>query len=361
LRRARRREGRRTATCCAAAEDASRPSHFETSNFVKGLAGRRSQPHGAQDHDGAAQSVAIALDKARWPEVCGHHRRRRHDLHRDRERAARSAGSARAPPIHLRTLSPMTQTSTGAKPILLAFPVARHLVLRALARGDLWPPVVTLTVDTGSIDAATRARSRATRRRSAPSHTTSSTRGRLLRGRWIRFLIMGNVRRGNLYPLCVGAERVLQAQTVAQWRSGSARMSWRTAPRPRATTSALRVALRTLAPGLEILAPCARPRLQRPEQLAYLEARSLPVRHSRAYSVNRGLWGHQTIGARRRWYPTAASRTRPWVLTATRSRHPQAPERHTIGFEPASRLVERKAMGRGQPDRAARPWGPLPA
>ena len=33
----------------------------------------------------------------------------------------------------------------------------------------------------------------------------------------IKYLIMGNVRRGNLYPLCVGAERVLQAQTVAQF------------------------------------------------------------------------------------------------------------------------------------------------
>jgi len=33
----------------------------------------------------------------------------------------------------------------------------------------------------------------------------------------LKYLVMGNVRRGNLYPLCVGAERVLQAQTVAQF------------------------------------------------------------------------------------------------------------------------------------------------
>jgi hypothetical protein len=26
---------------------------------------------------------------------------------------------------------------------------------------------------------------------------------------------MGNARRGQLYPLCVGAERVMQAQTIA--------------------------------------------------------------------------------------------------------------------------------------------------
>src|SRR6185312_14981091 len=32
----------------------------------------------------------------------------------------------------------------------------------------------------------------------------------------LRFLIMGNVKRGNMYPLCVGAERVMQAQTIAR-------------------------------------------------------------------------------------------------------------------------------------------------
>src|SRR5690606_41850286 len=32
----------------------------------------------------------------------------------------------------------------------------------------------------------------------------------------LQFLLLGNVRRGNLYPLCVGAERVMQAQTMAR-------------------------------------------------------------------------------------------------------------------------------------------------
>ena len=67
---------------------------------------------------------------------------------------------------------------------------------------------------------------------------------------------MGNVRRGNLYPLCVGAERVLQAQTVAQWAT---RLASDTVAH--GSTAAgndqvrFEVALRTLAPGLEILAP----------------------------------------------------------------------------------------------------------
>ena len=33
----------------------------------------------------------------------------------------------------------------------------------------------------------------------------------------IKYLIMGNVKRGQMYPLCVGAERVMQAQTIAEY------------------------------------------------------------------------------------------------------------------------------------------------
>ena len=58
------------------------------------------------------------------------------------------------------------------------------------------------------------------------------------------------------------------------------------------------VALRTLAPGLEILAPVRDRAFKRPEQLEYLKARGLPVPpFGAAYSVNRGLWG-VTIGGK---------------------------------------------------------------
>jgi len=78
-------------------------------------------------------------------------------------------------------------------------------------------PVVTLTVDTGSIDDATaRMLEQRSRELGAVAHHLVDARGAYFE-QVIRFLIMGNVRRGNLYPLCVGAERVLQAQTVAQW------------------------------------------------------------------------------------------------------------------------------------------------
>src|SRR4026208_685672 len=72
----------------------------------------------------------------------------------------------------------------------------------------------------------------------------------------LRFLIMGNVRRGNLYPLCVGAERVMQAQTVAR---AAGEVGWDMMARGCAAAGndqvRFEVALRTLAPDLGIFAP----------------------------------------------------------------------------------------------------------
>ncbi len=116
----------------------------------------------------------------------------------------------------------------------------------------------------------------------------------------LRFLIMGNVRRGQLYPLCVGAERVMQAQTIARMarKLGSDTVA-------HGCTAAgndqvrFEVALRTLAPDLKVLAPVRDPAFRRQDELEYLQERGLPVPPTGArYSVNRGLWG-VTIGGQR--------------------------------------------------------------
>src|SRR5258706_12950242 len=108
---------------------------------------------------------------------------------------------------------------------------------------------------------------------------------------------MGNVRRGQLYPLCVGAERVMQAQTIALMarRLGSDSIA-------HGCTAAgndqvrFEVALRTLAPELEIIAPVRDRAFRRQEELDYLQERRLPVpAFGATYSTNRGLWG-VTIG-----------------------------------------------------------------
>jgi argininosuccinate synthase len=229
----------------------------------------------------------------------------------------------------------MTQTDTGARPILLAFSGGLDTSFCVPWLTETYGrPVVTLTVDTGSIDAATaRTLEERSRALGAVAHHLVDARPAYF-DQVIRYLVMGNVRRGSLYPLCVGAERVLQAQTVAQWarRLGTDVVA-------HGSTAAgndqvrFEVALRTLAPGLEILAPVRDRAFKRPEQLAYLESRNLPVPpFGAAYSVNRGLWG-TTIGGKETLTSDGCIPDSAWVLTRDAFSHPRAPERHTVGFE----------------------------
>jgi argininosuccinate synthase len=194
-------------------------------------------------------------------------------------------------------------------------------------------PIVTLTVDTGGFDAdAARLLEERSRALGAAGHHLVDARAAYF-DQVLRFLVMGNVRRGNLYPLCVGAERVLQAQTIAQWAT---RLGTDTVAH--GSTAAgndqvrFEVALRTLAPGIEILAPVRDRSFKRPEQIAYLEARKLPAPpFGAAYSVNRGLWG-VTIGGRETLTSQGSIPEEAWVLTRGAFERPRAAERHTIGF-----------------------------
>ena len=229
----------------------------------------------------------------------------------------------------------MTQTKAGATPILLAFSGGLDTSFCVPWLTETYGrPVVTLTVDTGGIDAAA---ARVLEQRSvalgAVGHHLVDARRDYFE-QVIRFLVMGNVRRGGLYPLCVGAERVLQAQTVAQWarRLGTDVVT-------HGSTAAgndqvrFEVALRTLAPGLEILAPVRDRAFKRPEQLEYLQSRGLPVPpFGAAYSVNRGLWG-TTIGGKETLASDGCIPDDAWVTTRDAFTHPQPPERHVLGFE----------------------------
>jgi argininosuccinate synthase len=194
-------------------------------------------------------------------------------------------------------------------------------------------PVVTVTVDTGGIDAAAAADlARRSRALGAADHLLVDAREAFFE-RVLRFLILGNVRRGQVYPLCVGAERAIQAQEVAK---AAARLGSRTVAH--GCTAAgndqvrFEVALRTIDPGLEILAPVRDEPRPRAEQVAYLEARGLPVPPSgAAYSINRGLWG-VTIGGRETLDTVSSIPESAWVLTKGAFDRPPAPSRHTVVF-----------------------------
>jgi argininosuccinate synthase len=93
------------------------------------------------------------------------------------------------------------------------------------------------------------------------------------------------------------------------------------------------VALRTLAPELEILAPVRDRGFKRPEQLKFLEERKLPVPpYGAAYSVNRGLWG-VTIGGKETLTSQDSIPDDAWVLTRNAFANMRAPERHVVGFQ----------------------------
>jgi argininosuccinate synthase len=222
----------------------------------------------------------------------------------------------------------------GDEPILLAFSGGLDTsFLVPWLKENTARPVITVTVNTGGIDAAA-ARTLAERARAlgAVDHQLVDARAEYF-DQVLKFLIMGNIRRGALYPLCVGAERVMQAQTIAQLAN---RLGTRSVAH--GCTAAgndqvrFEVALRTLAPELEILAPVRDRAFKRPEQLKFLEERKLPVPpYGAAYSVNRGLWG-VTIGGKETLTSQDTIPDSAWVLTREAFAHPREPERHVVSF-----------------------------
>jgi len=224
-------------------------------------------------------------------------------------------------------------------------------------------PVVTMTVDTGGIDDddARQLEERALAL-GAAAHRLIDARREYF-DRVLRWLLAGNVRRGNLYPICVGAERVIQAQTVAamarQLATGTVAHGCTAAGNDQVR---FEVALRTLAPGLEILAPVRDQAFKRPGQLAYLEERGLPLPpQGAAYSINRGLWG-VTIGGRETLTSAGSIPEDAWVLSKGAFEMPRAPRRIVLGFEagvPVSldgRALD-PVMLIGQLESAAAPYG----
>jgi argininosuccinate synthase len=229
----------------------------------------------------------------------------------------------------------MTHPEGAASPILLAFSGGLDTsFLVPWLMETYGRPVVTLTVDTGGIDAtAAQVLEQRSRQLGAIGHHLVDARA-LYFDQVLKFLVMGNVRRGQLYPLCVGAERSIQAQTLAEQakRLGTTTVA-------HGCTAAgndqvrFEVALRTLAPGLEALAPVRDQAFKRPEQLKFLQDRQLPVPPTgAAYSINRGLWG-VTIGGTETLTSSASIPEHAWVLSPTAFTQPRAPERHVIGFE----------------------------
>jgi argininosuccinate synthase len=226
-------------------------------------------------------------------------------------------------------------SSNNAKPIVLAYSGGLDTsFLVPWLKDNHGRPVITVTVDTGGIDAAG---AKTLKERAlalgAIEHHQIDARADYFE-QVLRFLVMGNVRRGQLYPLCVGAERVMQAQQIAlmarKLGTNSIAHGCTAAGNDQVR---FEVALRTLAPELEVIAPVRDKAFKRQEELDYLQSRKLPVPpFGAAYSINRGLWG-VTIGGKETLTSEGSIPDSAWVLSKDAFSNPKPPAKHTIEFE----------------------------
>ncbi|GMU43847.1 MAG: argininosuccinate synthase [Xanthomonadales bacterium] len=159
--------------------------------------------------------------------------------------------------------------------------------------------VATVTVNTGGFDAAELARIEAAAHRlGVAAHRTIDARQELWND-YLRYLLYGNVLRGQLYPLSVSAERVCQAKRVAEVANelGAAAIAHGSTG---AGNDQVRfdVAFRALCPDKQLITPIRELALSREDETRWLAERGVVVpAKTTAYSVNEGMWG-TSVGGR---------------------------------------------------------------
>lgn len=200
-------------------------------------------------------------------------------------------------------------------------------------------PVHTVTVDTGGFSEEEKEQIAArSEELGAASHTLVDARADLW-DRVLSYLVKGNVLRGGVYPLCVGPERVVQAEALAE----AARQLGATAVAHGSTGAGndqirFDSALRLLADhgsgeALEILTPIRTLTLSREASSAYLRERGFEVEaKTTEYSVNRGLWG-TTIGGKETHATDGVLPEEAWPDTVSPAEAPDQPHRFQIRFE----------------------------
>lgn len=194
-------------------------------------------------------------------------------------------------------------------------------------------PIITVTIDTGGLDdAAVTALEQRSLALGAIEHIRVDAR-QTFYDEVLRFLIAGNVRRGQLYPLCVGAERGVQATELA--RLARTRQADTVAHGCTAAGNdqvRFEVALRTINPDLNVLAPVRDNNWARDDQLKFLEERQLPApAGGSSYSINRGLWGI-TIGGQETLTSEGCIPESAWVVSKNALAKPLKPSSHRLRF-----------------------------
>lgn len=150
----------------------------------------------------------------------------------------------------------------------------------------------------------------------------------------LSYLIKGNVLRGNVYPLCVGPERVVQARKIVEIaRQVGARAIAHGSTGAGNDQIRFDVALRLLADDLDIITPIRELGLSREASTAYLKERGFEVPpKTTSYSINEGLWG-TTIGGKETITTTNPLPDDAYPGTTAPAEAPDSPVDLTLTFE----------------------------
>lgn len=195
-------------------------------------------------------------------------------------------------------------------------------------------PVVTVTVDTGGFDAAELARIEARAKELGAARHLAVDGRRAVFDRFVRHLVAGNCVRGGVYPLCVSAERIVQAEETARVaREVGAAVVAHGSTGAGNDQVRFDVALSVLLPGVEVVAPVRQLALSREQEFDVLTSRGFPAKlEAKTYSVNRGLWG-TTIGGGALHDPRKPVPSDCWQDTADPDQAPAAGDEVAVQFE----------------------------
>jgi argininosuccinate synthase len=193
--------------------------------------------------------------------------------------------------------------------------------------------VHTVTVQTDNDSGEIEAIEARARQLGVTSHLTIDARVELFDD-YLRYLIFANALRGEVYPLSVSAERVIQAKRCALQAvelGADALVHGSTG----AGNDQVRfdVAFRVFAPKIEVVTPIRKLGLSRAEEVTFLAEHGVEVALSTAtYSVNKGLWG-TTIGGGETHRSDGVLPEEAYVLTRSPSERPSESEEIKIAFE----------------------------
>ena len=114
----------------------------------------------------------------------------------------------------------------------------------------------------------------------------------------VRYMIFGNVLRGNTYPISVSSERVFQAIAIISYAKeiGASAVAHGSTG---AGNDQVRfdMIFQTLAPEIEIITPIRDMALSRQEEIDYLKKHGAQASWEKSkYSINKGIWGTSVGG-----------------------------------------------------------------